>query len=462
MSRAQRERSRGAVPAGTAGTRPIVAIIGRPNVGKSTLFNRLAGARIAIVEDEPGITRDRHYADAFSHGREYVIVDTGGFDPESDDPLRASIARQVHLALAEADVVVCVLDATSPPVGADREAVKLLRGAKKPVVYVANKADTKRHALEAMELYELGVNDILAVSALHGNGIGELEAAIVAGLPPMRADEPSGWAELPHVAIVGRPNAGKSSMINRLLGEERQTVDARPGTTMDSIDAIYERGERRLVLIDTAGIRRRRSVSEPAEAVSVMQAMRSMERADVVVHMIDAAEGVSEQDAKIAGMAEERGRAFVIALNKCDLLRDDEQKKAETRVREVLSFVPWAPLVRVSAAKGRGVGKLLETIDRVTAAYSKRVTTGEINRFFETVLDKHPPPTMRGRSVRLYYVTQAQTKPPKFVAVPIEPKYVHFSYRRYVANQIREKFGFEGIPLRVVYRKKRRRETPEQ
>ena len=458
--RGKRSRTeRDSVASGAGGNRPMVAIVGRPNVGKSTLFNRLAGRRLAIVEDVAGVTRDRHYADATALGTEYVLIDTGGFDPASEDPMATSIASQVRLAIEECDVVVCVLDATTDPAIADREAVRLLRAAERPVIFVANKADSQKRAHESMSLYELGIDDLLPVSALHGHGSGELEDAIARTLPePTGPSTPIGGRDCPRVAIVGRPNAGKSSLVNRLLGEERHLVDDRPGTTVDSVDSLLERNGGQLVLIDTAGMRRKRSVRGGVEGLSVIHAIRSMERSHAVVLMIDAAAGPAEQDAKIAGLAEERGRALVIGLNKMDLLSAEERGKATERIRDILAFAPWAPIVPVSVTTGRGVGRLMEALDRAVAEHDKRVPTGEMNRFFEEVLEHHPPPTMHKRSVRLYYVTQAEVRPPTFVVMANNPDDVHWSYQRYVVNQIRSRFGFEGTPIRIRYRKKRRRE----
>jgi GTP-binding protein len=439
----------------------VIAIVGRPNVGKSTLFNRLIGHRLAIVEDMPGVTRDRHYADAFLLGRDVVVVDTGGFDPHSDDPMREGIAHHVRLALEEADVVVSVLDATSGAMPADHEAARLLREADKPVVWVANKADSPRREQQAMELYELGMDTLLPVSAAHGHGLGDLEESIVAALPS--APEEGAHAELPEgtprLAIVGRPNAGKSSLTNRLLGEERQLVDARPGTTIDSIDALVEVEGEPLVLIDTAGIRRKRAVRKDAgvEALSVMKAIRAMERSDAVVLMIDADEGAAEQDARLVGLAMDRGRALVIGLNKMDLLDAERRKKAIAKTRDVLSFAPWAPIVPISARTGRGTRKLVRTVRAALVEHAKRIPTAEINRFFEEVLEHHPPPTHKGKAVRLLYVTQASSRPPTFVAVANEPDAVHFSYQRYVINALRKRFGFEGTPVKVFYRRRRRR-----
>jgi len=443
-------------PAGAVRGKPLVAIVGRPNVGKSTLFNRLAGERIAIVEDVPGVTRDRHYADAFLLGRELVLVDTGGFDPESDDPMKTGIASQVRLALQECDLVICVVDAGVDPLPADREAVALLRDAGKPVIFVANKADSERKSHGAMSYYELGIDDVMPISALHGRGVGELEDRIAELLPEV-LEEPEPDLEVPRVAIIGRPNAGKSSLVNQLCGERRQLVDDRPGTTVDSVDTLIERDGHRLILIDTAGIRRKRSVPKRGiEGLSVLQAIRSIERSDIVVLMIDGERGVGEQDAKIAGLADDRGRALVLALNKVDLLSRDQQKKAMDRTREVLAFVPWAPLVTVSALSGRGVHTLLGRIADAVAEHRKRVPTAELNRFFEEVLMRHPPPTMHHRAVRLYYITQALVRPPTFIVITNEPRGVHFSYQRYVVNQIRKRFGFRGTPIRVRYRGKKR------
>ncbi|HSO00055.1 MAG TPA: ribosome biogenesis GTPase Der [Candidatus Nanopelagicales bacterium] len=373
----------------------LVALVGRPNTGKSTLFNRLVGKRIAIVHDEPGVTRDRHYADVSSGGKRYTLVDTGGLDPESDDPMRQSIARQVELAIGEADVVVCVLDAQASVTPAEHAELTLLRRSKKPVIYVANKADSPRLEIEASDLYRLGMDEILPISALHSRGITELEEAIEAALPKEPVAEPPAPQGAIRVALIGRPNAGKSSLVNRILGEERMLVDDRPGTTRDAIDALVERDGKRLLLIDTAGIRRKAKVIKEAsavEAASVLHAIRAMERAEVVVLLCDAAEGVSEQDAKVLGLAVDRARGVVIALNKMDLLDRKTMAKAEEDARDKLSFVPWATIVPVSAKSGRGVGRLIQEVDHVADVYRRRVSTGALNRFFEQVLATHSLP----------------------------------------------------------------------
>jgi len=448
-------------PAGSPqnGPRPVVAVVGRPNVGKSTLFNRLVGDRVAIVHDEPGVTRDRHYADAFFGGRNYTLIDTGGFDPESEDPMKQGINRQVQVAIEEADVVVCALDATTGATETDRRAVDLLRRSTKPVIYVANKADSARSEAEAADLYRLGIDRIFPISALHGRGMGEFEAALINAMPPEQEGGALPADDLIRVAIIGRPNAGKSSLINRLAGEERVLVDDRPGTTRDTIDTLVERDGHRFVLLDTAGIRRKTKVLKEDSAVevaSVIHAMRAIERADVVVLMIDAAEGVSEQDAKILGLAVDRGRGVVIGLNKADLCDAKKIAAAEERTRDKIAFVPYAPRQKLSVKTNRGVKQLLDAVVQVHQAYRKRVGTSELNRFFEEVLETHPPPTQGGKAPRIYFVTQVQSGPPVFVIMTNAPENIHFSYHRYIANQLRKRFGFEGVPLRLRYKARRK------
>jgi GTPase len=434
----------------------IVAIVGRPNVGKSTLFNRLVGRQAAIVDDQPGVTRDRHYADGHLRGKTLTLVDTGGFDPESDDPMGRSIARQVEVAIAEADVVVCVFDGCVPATPADREAVELLRRSGKPVVYVANKVDGPTRESAATELYELGLERLHSISALHGRGLGEFEAAVADLLPPGAPPMDSEETPLVRVALAGRPNAGKSSLFNRLAGAERSLVDARPGTTRDPVDTRIDYRGQAYLLVDTAGIRRRSRVDRGVEAASVIRALRAAQRAEVVVLMCDAIEGMSEQDARLLGLCAERGRAIVVALNKVDALEARVRQAAERKARETLVFAPWAPIVPLSAKTGTGVDKLMRRVADASNEFRRRVPTGELNRFFEQVIERQPPPTSAGRAPRIYYITQAETAPPLFVAVSSAPAAIPASYRRFVANQIRKAFGFESVPILVRYRGRKR------
>ncbi len=441
------------------GSRALVAIVGRPNVGKSTLFNRMVGKHLAIVEDTPGVTRDRHYADAELRGRQFVVVDTGGFDPDGKDPVVAGIRTQVKLAIAEADIAVFVTDATVPLQDADLVALDLLRRSERPVIYVSNKADSPKRDVDAYELYKAGVKEVIPVSALHGRGFEKLEDAILSKLPPPEAEDVLLADEIPRIAVVGRPNAGKSSLINKLIGQDRMIVDSRPGTTTDAIDTLVEKNGKKYVFVDTAGMRRKRSVSAPVELTSVMQAIRTIERADVIVLLFDATEEVlSDQDLRIIALAEDRGRAIMVGLNKVDKLTAQAEKKAVQSARERMAFAPWIPVLRISAKEGKGTSALLDQIDKVYESFSKRVGTGEVNRFFEEVIEKHPPPVQGNRSVRLYYVSQVGTRPPRFAAVSNFPEHVAVSYDRYLKNQMRERFGFEGVPIRISYRAKRKKQ----
>lgn len=437
---------------------PIVAIVGRPNVGKSTLFNRLVGKDLAIVHDEPGVTRDRHYADAHVHGRDVVVVDTGGFDPRAPDSRSAGIVRGVEAAISEADAIVCLFDGTAPPLPGDREAVELLRRSKKPVLFAANKIDGTEKSFEANDLYTLGIDRLFYVSALHGRGLAELEAALVDVLPPPRAKEPAPEGSMPHVAIVGRPNAGKSSLFNRLAGEERSLVDERPGTTVDPVDTEVNILGRRAVVVDTAGIRRKSRVTGVVEAVSVLRAIRAVGRADVVVLLCDASEPVAEQDARLLGLCVSRARAIVVGLSKADLLDAEAKKKAAADARDVFHFAPWVPIVLLSSRTGKGVRDLEHAILGAWEAFHRRVATAELNRFFQDVIERTPPPTHGGRAPRLYYMTQAETAPPVFVVMCNTPEAVKPSYRRFVANQVRTTFGFEAVPVIVHFRGRSRRE----
>lgn len=440
--------------------KPLIAIVGRPNVGKSTLFNRLVGEKLAIVHDLPGVTRDRHYADAFLQGREVTVIDTGGFDPNDEDPMHQGIARHVKAAIEEADVILCLLDALAPPTEADRQAVQLLRKANKPVVYFANRADNKQVELDATELHRLGLTDLIAGSALHGRRMADLEYALLSHLPPVAKPAEQSPDEIPKIALIGRPNAGKSSLINQLAGSERSLVDHRPGTTRDPVDATITFDGKQYLFVDTAGVRRRSKINEDIESASVMRAIKCIERADLVVLMCDGTEPISEQDMRLLALATDRGRSVIVGLNKSDLLTKSEQVAGVDKAKETLHFAPWIPIVRLSAMKGRGTKALMARIDKSYAEFSRRVTTSQLNRFFVEVLERRTPPTRGGKAPRLFYVTQAQTKPPLFVAMCNLPDLIDESYKRFLVNQLRDAFGFESVPIRVSYRARRRRETP--
>lgn len=438
---------------------PLVAIVGRPNVGKSTLFNRLVGGHHAIVEDEPGVTRDRRYGEAEWDGRLFRVVDTGGLDLAAAKPDDATLARgilkQAMRAVDEAELVLFVIDAHEGLVPQDHDAIAALRKTGKPILWVANKVDSARRESEASELYALGADQVFAISAQHGRGVAELCDAIVARLPDApRVDElPSEEDDATRpikLALVGRPNAGKSSLVNRFVGDERVIVDAQAGTTRDPVDTPVEIGGRRYVLIDTAGIRRRSKVHVPMEKIAVAMAEKAIGRCDVCVLMVDAADGLAEQDAKVAGMCDDAGRALVICFNKLDLIDDARQKKLHEDLKRQLQFVPWARVVFASAKTGKGTQRILDAVQAAYAAYTRRVSTGALNRWFEGIVEKHPPSVFRGHPIKLYFIQQPQAKPPTFLLSVNHPEGVHFSYRRYLANQLRDEFDLWGTPVRIV------------
>jgi GTP-binding protein len=439
---------------------PIVAIVGRPNVGKSTLFNRLVGGHHAIVEDEPGVTRDRRYGDAEWGGRLFRVVDTGGLDLAAAKPADAALPRailkQALRAVDEAALVLFVCDAREGILAQDREAAETLRKLGKPIVWAANKVDRTADEAEVNVLYELGADEAYGVSAQHGRGIAELLDAIVARLPeaPHLRDVPEeDDATRPiRLALVGRPNAGKSSLVNRFVGDERVIVDAAAGTTRDPVDTPVELHGRKYVLIDTAGIRRRAKVHVPMEKIAVAMAEKAINRCDVCVLVVDAAAGLAEQEAKIAGMCDEAGRALVICFNKADLIDDQAQQKLHENLNRQLQFVPWAKVVFASAKTGKGLQRILDAVQHAYAAYTRRVSTGELNRWFEGIVERHPPSVYRGHPIKLYFIQQPQARPPTFLLSVNYPEGVHFSYRRYLANQLREAFELDGTPLRIVCR----------
>jgi GTP-binding protein len=435
---------------------PIVAIVGRPNVGKSTLFNRLAGTQTAIVHDEPGVTRDRHYADVHIFSRTFTLIDTGGFDPADTDAIGRGIARHVRAAVDEADVVMCVLDGLGPPTEADAAAIRMLRQTAKPVIYLANRLDNERLAREATELYSLGVSPI-AVSALHGRGMDALGEALLAALPPVEESTPAAAEAVPRLALIGRPNAGKSSLLNRLSGEERSLVDDRPGTTRDPVDArVTYKGQDYLV-VDTAGIRRRSKVEAGVESASVMQSLRAISRADVVALLCDAAEGLAEQDARLLGLVADRARPIVVGMNKMDLLSAEQRKQALENAKSQLHFAPWAPIVPFSNKTGEGINQLMTAVRRSYTEFSQRVTTSDLNTFLQATVEQKPPPAGK-RSPRLFFMTQAQASPPVFVVMCSAAEEIKDAYRRFLANQVRKTFGFNSVPVVIRYKNRLRRE----
>jgi GTP-binding protein len=437
--------------------KPIVAIVGRPNVGKSTLFNRLIGERRAIVEDEPGTTRDRVYGTTDWGGVEFTIVDTGGLqdDQEVDAASLAQIARhtreQAHVAIGEADVIVFMVDVRNGINAGDHEVAEILRRADKPTILAANKADSAARRESVYEFYELGLGEPIAISSYHGSGTGDLLDRIVEALPAVEEEEePEG----PAIAIVGRPNVGKSRLLNALIGQERSIVSDVPGTTRDSLDTVIVWAGQPITLIDTAGIRRRGRVDRGIEQYSVLRSMRAIDRADVVLLVIDATEGFTAQDLHIAGYISEQKKGVVVVVNKWDLIDKDATTMEEFRqqAREALDFMPYASLVFVSAKFGQRVQQVLDAALAVVAERHRRVPTSALNKMLKDAVAAHPPPSKPGKWVKFFYATQADVSPPTFILFVNDPEQIHFSYRRYLENKLRETFGFSGTAIRLSFR----------
>ncbi len=435
--------------------KPVVAIVGRPNVGKSSLFNRLIGRRKAITKAEPGVTRDVNYADCEEKGRIFTLVDTGGFEPAAKEGILRQIKEQAILAMEEADVIILLMDARTGPTPSDRELVEMLRKTEKKVIYAANKVDARSLMDLTAEFYSLGVDSILPVSAEHGLGTAELVDAVLDSLPEYEpvaeADE---WVK---VAIVGRPNAGKSSLLNRLLGRERAIVSEVPGTTRDSIDTPLERDGRKYLFIDTAGIRKKQRISRRLETYCVVAAIKSIERCDLSLLVIDGNEGVRTQDEKIGGLIEDRGKACIIVVNKWDLVeKDTDTMRIYTEaIRSKMPFLSFAPLVFVSALTGRRVEGIFDTIDRVMEEGSRRIPTSKLNQLLAQFTKAHRPPAYRGREIRFYYTTQVGTAPQRLAVFTNYPAGVPDSYRRYLVNRFRESLGLMDVPLRISFRSRR-------
>lgn len=439
---------------------PLVAIVGRPNVGKSRLFNRLTGTRFAIVEDMPGVTRDRQYGEAVWFKRRFQVVDTGGFEPESIDELLIQMREQAHLAIDEADIIVFMVDGQTGLIPADREIATMLRRTKKPILTVVNKIDGDRHDENVHEFYEMGVGDTLhGISAEHGRGISDFMDELLE-LVPKQEDEEETDEGLIRVAVIGKPNAGKSSLVNRLLGEERLLTSDVPGTTRDAINTYVETADQRYLFIDTAGVRRKRSISQRVEKYSVVHSFKAVDRADVVVYMLDATEGVTTQDQRLAGLAVDKGRGMVLLLNKWDLVDKDHKTADEhiTTLREQLKFQPDAPVLTLSALTGQRAHKVLPMIDKVHAEYIKRVPTGELNRVVEEAVARNPPAVRSNSRLKIFYASQVATRPPTFMFVVNDTALVHFSYQRYLVNTLRAKYGFPGVPIKVFFRGRGKKE----
>ena len=436
--------------------KPVVAVVGRPNVGKSTLFNVLAGDRISIVQDTPGVTRDRIYADCSWLDRNFTLIDTGGIEPESKDIILSQMRDQAQIAIDSADVIIFITDVRQGMTDSDTKVADMLRRSKKPVVLAVNKVDSfQKFGNDIYEFYNLGLGDPVGISAASRLGLGDLLDEVVKHFPARSADEEED--ERPRIAIVGKPNVGKSSLINKLLGENRLIVSDIAGTTRDAVDTPVEHEGTEYVFIDTAGLRRKNKITEEIERFSIIRTVSAVERADIVVVMIDAVEGVTEQDAKIAGIAHERGKGIVVVVNKWDAIGKDDKTIYEYRdkIRSVLSFMPYAEYLFISAKTGLRLGKLFETIDLVRQSQSLRVSTGVLNEILADAVAMNQPPSDKGRRLKLYYMTQIGVKPPTFVIFVNDKKLMHFSYTRYIENKIRDAFGFSGTSLKFIIREKK-------
>lgn len=435
--------------------KPIVAIVGRPNVGKSTLFNKITGKRISIVEDTPGITRDRIYADAEWSGREFTLIDTGGIEPASNDEILLQMRNQAKLAIDMADVILFMVNIKEGMTAADSDVASILQKCGKPVLLVCNKVDAPGNPpLEMYEFYNLGVGEPYPVSSVHGLGVGDILDEIIAYFP--EEDECGEEDDSIKVAIIGKPNAGKSSLVNKILGENRVIVSNVAGTTRDAIDSIYEKDGQKYVFIDTAGMRKRGKISENVERYSVVRALSAVDRADVCLIMVDATEGVTEQDTKIAGYAHDNGKASIIVVNKWDIVEKETNtmKNFKLKIKEGFNFMMYAPSVFVSAKTGQRVEELFPMIKAALEQNSKRISTGLLNDVINEAIAMVQPPSDKGKRLKIYYATQASVKPPTFVLFVNNAELAHYSYIRYLENQLRAKFGFEGTPIKFIVREK--------
>ncbi len=440
---------------------PVVAVVGRPNVGKSTLFNKLVGARISIVEDTPGVTRDRIYSKCEWRGRKFMVVDTGGIEPKEDDKLLTLMRQQAEVAISHADVIVLVTDVRSGVTANDYAVADMLQKSGKPIILAVNKCDTLGDTpMEVYEFYNLGLGDPFPISSVHGHGTGDMLDAIIDYFP---ADDTDDYDESDiKVAVIGKPNAGKSSLINRIAGEERVIVSDIAGTTRDATDTVIEREEGRFVFIDTAGIRKKSKITEKIEHYSVLRAYMAIDRADVCVIMIDAVEGFTEQDSKVAGYAHEQGKGCIVAVNKWDAVEDKTDKTMQEyrkKLENDFSFMSYVPFIFISAKTGQRVEKLFGMIKNVAEMNAMRISTGMLNDVLAYATARVQPPSDKGKRLKIYYMTQASSKPPTFVLFVNRADLFHFSYQRYIENQIRQTFGLEGTPVRLIIRERSRNDT---
>lgn len=437
-------------------SRPVVAIVGRPNVGKSTLFNTLAGERISIVKDTPGVTRDRIYADVTWLNYNFTLIDTGGIEPDSGDVILSQMREQAEIAIATADVIMFITDVRQGLQDADAKVADMLRRSKKPVVLVVNKVDSfEKFMPDVYEFYNLGLGDPHPISGSSRLGIGDMLDEVVSHFDESAREEVED--ERPRIAIIGKPNVGKSSIINKLLGEDRVIVSDIAGTTRDAVDTEIVRNGRKYVFIDTAGLRRKSKIKEDIERYSIIRTVSAVERCNVAVLVIDATEGITDQDAKIAGIAHERGKGMIIAVNKWDAIEKNDKTiyKFTEEIRNKLSYMPYAELIFISAQTGQRLPKLFETIDAVIENHSLRIATGVLNEIMSEAVAMQQPPSDKGKRLKLYYITQVAVKPPTFVIFVNDKELMHFSYTRYIENRIRESFGFRGTPLKFIIRERK-------